>query len=70
MKKINAIKTYKWKLNMPDFMEGKSYEVIDDMADEMVKHGYAEFCVKENENKMIDLQSNNTSKTKKTKKNK
>jgi len=36
----------------------------------MVKHGYAEFCVKENENKMIDLQSNNTSKTKKTKKNK
>lgn len=55
---------------MPEFLENNSYDLHDDVADEMVKHGYAEFCVKENENKMIDLQSNNTSKTKKTKKNK
>jgi len=70
MKQIKAIKNYKWKLNMPEFLENNSYDLHDDVADEMVKHGYAEFCVKENENKMIDLQSNNTSKTKKTKKNK
>ena len=43
---------------MPDFLESKSYGVPDDMADEMVKHGYAEFCEQKNENKMIDLQSN------------
>lgn len=43
---------------MPEFMEGKSYDLIDDMADEMVEHGYAEFCEQKNENKMIDLQSN------------
>jgi len=57
MKQIKAIKTYKWKLNMPEFVENQSYDLIDDMAYEMVEHGYAEFCEQKNENKMIDLQS-------------
>ena len=58
MKQIKAIKNYKWKLNMPEFINKKSYNLADSMADEMVEHGYAEFCEQKNENKMIDLQSN------------
>jgi hypothetical protein len=56
--KIKALKTYKWKIKMPEFEEGKIYEVVDDMALKMIKHGYAELVLQpQNENKMVDIQS-------------
>ena len=59
MKKIKALSTFRWTVNLPVFNKDEIYRVEDKMGKEMVKHGYAVFMANyevdnEFEDKMVD----------------
>ena len=43
MKKIITVKDFLWDHYHPEFEFGKEYMLKDELADKMVKHGYANF---------------------------
>lgn len=39
--KIKALKTFKWKVDLPKFEQNKIYDVSDSLGIEMIDHSYA-----------------------------